>query len=227
MSPSQLPLNLQYRATADLGDFIVSSSNQNAADIVDRWPAWPGQIRGLNITGATGAGKTHLASVWQGMSGAKILSHLNDDVMVDTIDHSVFVLDNVAPGPDWPEEVLFLLLNRVKDGNGGVLITSQIPVSQMDWSLDDLRSRLRAITQIEISVPDDDLLLALLEKYFAERQLAVPENVLQYLTARMERSFTAVEAIVTALDQRSLAGKSQINLGLAREILTEETETER
>jgi hypothetical protein len=40
-------------------DFLISGSNQAAADIVDRWPDWP--HRSVVVVAPPGAGKTHLA----------------------------------------------------------------------------------------------------------------------------------------------------------------------
>lgn len=220
MSPTQLPLDLPFRATAGHGEFIVSRCNQFAADTIGQWPDWVGQIRAVNLVGPDGAGKTHLASVWQEMSEAKILDRL-DPVKMDSIEGGYFILENMTPGPDWDETSLFLLLNRVKDEGGGVVATSRQPLSQMAWALPDLRSRLRAFTVAEIAAPDDQLLLALLQKYFVERQLAVPDQVLHYLVTRMERSFATVTAVASALDRQSLAGNRQINLGLARDVLSE------
>ncbi len=40
-APDQLILDLPHRPALGAEDFLVSRSNQAAADIVDRWPDWP------------------------------------------------------------------------------------------------------------------------------------------------------------------------------------------
>ena len=70
-----------------------------------------------------------------------------------------------------------------------------------------------------IDGPDDRLLHALLHKNFVERQLYAPENVIQYLVARMERSFAAARDVVVRMDRLSLANRSQITLSLARSVM--------
>lgn len=222
----QLPLDLRLHAAKGRDDFIVSSCNEIAAALVESWPSWPGQIRAINITGASFSGKTHLGAVWQNMSNAKYLDYVDSQTLLHLGDHVHFVLDDVSPGPAWDEEQLFLLLNRVKDNDGSVMILSATPISQMDWRLPDLRSRLRAVTLAVIGPPDDALLATLMEKYFADRQLAVPETVLHYVLPRIERSFLAVSRLVEQIDRQALANKKKVSLGLVRDVLTQQTDRE-
>ena len=42
-------------------DFFVSSNNFSAFKLIEGWPNWPGRL--LNIFGASGSGKTHLAKI--------------------------------------------------------------------------------------------------------------------------------------------------------------------
>ena len=66
--PDQLTLDLPHRPALGAEDFLISGSNQAAADIVDRWPDWP--HRSVVVVAPPGAGKTHLANVWRLKSGA-------------------------------------------------------------------------------------------------------------------------------------------------------------
>ena len=43
----QIPMDLSFRSAQDRANFFISISNQLAADWIDRWPDWPGQIQGL------------------------------------------------------------------------------------------------------------------------------------------------------------------------------------
>ena len=42
-------------------DFFISNNNFSAYKLVESWPTWPGKW--LNIFGASGSGKTHLAKI--------------------------------------------------------------------------------------------------------------------------------------------------------------------
>src|SRR5262249_40595939 len=67
-APGQLILDLAHRPALGAEDFLISRSNQAAADIVDRWPDWP--HHSLVVVAPAGSGKTHLANVWRLKSGA-------------------------------------------------------------------------------------------------------------------------------------------------------------
>lgn len=223
----QLPLDLQVRTTSQHGDFIISDCNQIATRWVDRWLAQhqsgqPEQFRALNIAGPAASGKSHLAAVWQSASGAVILHGL-DSGFDDHGNDKHFILDEV--GSDSPahggfaEEGLFHLFNHVKQLDGSLMILSPSPVARMIWQLPDLSSRLRTVNLGQIEELDDQLLQALLQRHFAERQLVAPDNVVRYLVARMERSFAAARDIVARMDRASLANKSEISLSLARQVI--------
>ena len=215
---TQLPLDLQFISTPGREDFILGDCNRVAASWIDRWPDWPGQYRVLNLVGAQASGKSHLAAIWSEQADAVTLHEVEDDTMPPAAN---LVLDNPVPGTQWNEEGLFYLLNRTATSQSSLLITSEVPVAQMEWRLADLASRMRAVNMARLAPPDDALLHQLLEKYFADRQLAVAEPVLDYMVSRMERSFVALQTIASAMDRRALAERRSLTLPLAREIMTE------
>ena len=65
----QLPLELPFRQLAGRSDFIVSDCNALAVTLIDQWPDWRGSCRALNLVGPPGAGKSHLAAIWQSVIG--------------------------------------------------------------------------------------------------------------------------------------------------------------
>ena len=215
---SQLPLDLQFISTPGRDDFLVSDCNRLATSWIDRWPDWPGQYRVLNLVGPAASGKSHLAAIWSRQADALSIMELADGTA--PVDGNI-VLENLDAGDSWNEEALFHLVNRTADGASSVLITSETPVAAMGWSLPDLSSRMRALSVATLDAPDDALLRSLLEKYFADRQLAVATQVLDYMVSRMERSFFAVQTIAAAMDRRSLAERRDLTLPLAREIMAE------
>ena len=215
---SQLPLDLQFISTPGRDDFFVSDCNRVATSWIDRWPDWPGQYRVLNLVGPAASGKSHLATIWSRQAQALTITKLA--VGTAPVDNNI-VLDNLEASDTWNEEALFHLFNRTADGAGSVLVTSETPVATMRWSLPDLSSRMRTVSVATLDAPDDELLCSLLEKYFADRQLAVARQVPDYIVSRMERSFVAVQKIAAAMDRRSLAERRDLTLPLAREIMTE------
>jgi chromosomal replication initiation ATPase DnaA len=88
-------------------------------------------------------------------------------------------------------------------------------------ALPDLASRLKAMPAVALGPPDDALLRALYGKLFAERQVRVADEVIDWLTARLERSGTAAARAVAALDQGALERRRPVTIALAREVLGE------
>lgn len=219
MAMRQLPLDLQFISSQGRDDFILGDSNRLAATWIDRWPDWPVQYRIVNIVGPAASGKGHLASIWREQTNAARIGSLDNWQPEAGTAHAV--LENPVPGSRWPEEALFHLINGTAQDGRSLLITSREPVAGLGWQLADLRSRLRSINLAFLDRPDDALLRRLLEKYFADRQLAVAGQVLDYMVSRMERSFQAVQTIAAAMDRRSLATRRDLTLPLAREIMNE------
>ena len=218
----QMPLDMPFPKLCGRDNFIIGSCNRLAAAWINRWPDWPKPGHSLNLVGPGGAGKSHLAAIWQEMCGARLCEQPAelDNILADG-DVPLVILDKIDCAFDWPEDMLFHLFTRCDIESGGLLMLSEQPVAQMHWDLADLRSRMRGVAMASIDLPDDALIYALLEKYFADRQLLAPPAMLRYLVSRMERSFDAVQTVAAALDQRSIADKKPLSVGLARLVLYE------
>lgn len=215
----QLALDLPLRTALGREDFMISDCNAAAVAWIDRWPEWP--AAGLVIYGPSGAGKTHLASVWRGASAARPAPEdwrdaaPGDAVLLEDVE------ERIAGGPK-AEETLLHLYNRLREGGGSLLATAKSPPSHWRIGLPDLASRLRALSAIEIGPPDDALLSALVVKLFADRQLVVKQQIVSYLVTRVERSFAALQRSVDRIDRLALEDGRPIGLGLVRRALAME-----
>jgi chromosomal replication initiation ATPase DnaA len=218
---AQLPLDLGHRASFSGEDFLVAPCNQAAVAWLDRWPDWPGP--GLAVHGAAGCGKTHLAHVFQARSAARLLSPadlLLAPAPLLLAGAKAAILDG---SPPLAERALLHFYNHIAESGGHLLIVAREAPARWPIELPDLASRLAALPAVRIDPPDDRLMEALLIKLFADRQLAVPPEVVTYLTTRVERSFEAVRRIVSHLDRESLARRRAVTLPLAREIVERES----
>ena len=211
MAPQQLPLDLQYRPALGMADFVLAPGNQDAVAWIDRWPDWPSHA--LAIHGPKGAGKTHLAHVWQARSGAVFLDHAP---MSDVPLPAAIVLDSPH---DWPDAALLHLYNRLREEGGHLLIASETAPARWAVSLPDLASRLASVPAVALAAPDDDLLVAVMAKQFTDRGLEVNEDVLRYVATRVERSFAAAAEMVARIDRAALARQRRVTLTLVRECL--------
>ncbi len=224
--PRQLPLELPHRPALDRADFLVTPANELAVAWIDAWPDWPQHA--LLLHGPAGSGKTHLTRVWQHRAGAAILDgyalgRLDAPALLGAAraavveDAGQLLADAAEPGA--VARGLLHLYNILGERGGHLLLTDVMPARAWPIPLPDLASRLGAAPSAALGAPDDTLLAAVMVKLFADRQLAVPPDVVQYLLTRIERSFAAVRQVVADLDRAALAKRSAITVPLARDVL--------
>jgi chromosomal replication initiation ATPase DnaA len=221
--PRQLVLDLATRPALGRADFFVTGANRLALAQVDAWPRWPGGR--LALAGPPGSGKTHLVHVWAARAGARVIAAealpaLDPGAVEEGAAVAVEDADRLPAGARGAaEEALFHLCNRLAAGGGSLLVSGREAPARWPLVLPDLASRLEAAPVARLEPPDDALLAAVLVKLFADRQLAVAPDLVRYLVGRMERSFAAAEATVTALDRAGLARHRPVTARLAADVL--------
>ncbi len=218
MTDAQLTLDLPHRAALGAEDFLVSDCNLAAVRMIDSWPGWHGNIQLL--IGPAASGKTHLARVFQALSGARALEPASLDIhAIDTMGEGTALVVEDADRTAYDEKALFHLLNLAREKGLYVLITGRSAPSRWAYTLPDLVSRLKALPVVEIGTPDEALLKTVLLKQFADRQLIVDPKVIEVLALNIERSLAAASAAVAAVDRAALATGRKITRQLVLEVL--------
>jgi len=210
----QLPLDLGSHPSLARDDLVVSEANALAVGAVDAWPNWPHPV--VVVVGPKGAGKTHLACAWQDLSGAALLQPGDPQpepgfaIVIEDIDRAGF-----------DETELFAVVNAARLGNGFVLATSRTRPALLRMRTPDLLSRLRAATTLELAAPDDDLLVGVLVKLAADRQLELDPRLLDFALPRMNRSLDGAAELVRRLDLATLAARERLSRPLLKRVLDE------
>ncbi|MFL2812904.1 MAG: hypothetical protein ACJZ8H_03755 [Paracoccaceae bacterium] len=222
----QLIFDLSRRRAYNREDFYVSTTNSLAVKILDNWKNCSSS--GLIIVGPPACGKTHLAAVW-----SKETSAISYDVLtlveIDLnhfIDKKFIILENVEKLEFIPEEKRLIveenilhIFNSLSANTGKILFTSCKFPRFWEIRLKDLLSRLMTLTILELNMPDDSLLAAVMAKQFLDRQIKVDDEVLKYAISRMERSFLFAKKLVEALDVEALKMKKPIKKKMVNEII--------
>ncbi|SFT73757.1 DnaA regulatory inactivator HdaA [Mesorhizobium sp. YR577] len=215
--PRQLPLDLGHTPGYSRDDLVVSQANAQAVSLVDRWPDWPSPV--VVLAGPAGSGKSHLAAIWRDASHALPLKASDIEKHVAEIDGTRPVVIDDADDRFLDENGLFHLINQVRATGTQLLLTSRRFPAAWGVTLPDLASRLKAAATIEIDEPDDLLLAGVITKLFADRQIEVDQNVVQFLVRRIERSLSTAIRVVDRLDRAALEQKTRITRALAAETL--------
>lgn len=212
---SQFGLNLERPPSFRREDFVVSRSNASALAALDSWPNWPDAA--LALVGPEGAGKTHLACDWAERTGGLFVSDAAAQLIdLAELEGRPIVVDDADRVSD---DTLFHLINLAGAKGGGLLLTSRERPSQWRADLPDLRSRLNALRVVELLQPDDVVLRGVLDRFFRQRAVTPPSDVLDYLVRRIERSASRAREVVARVDEAALAQGRPISTPLARRVL--------
>jgi len=214
----QYLLDLTFPVSFQEEDYIVTKSNHLAWKFIKKWPEW-GQDRLSNVIcihGKKGAGKSHLASIWQKLSGAQKVSA--ELLSAGRFENENFVIDNIEQALGC-EQGLFNLFNHVLETRKFLLITSTSSPSKLNIQLPDLRSRLVSIFTVGLSRPDDQLIEAIITKYFSDAQVTLNPVVIRFLVARIERSYFKIFKTLQMLDKVSLSEKRKISIPFIKGVL--------
>ena len=212
----QLPLEFPREEQTSRDDLAVTTALNAAVRIVDGWPHWPSPV--VVLVGPAGCGKSHLASIWRDTSGARDIIPEADNGASERAAEGPVLFEDADRTP-FSEVELFHVINAVRSHGTALLMTARTFPANWPVELADLRSRLKAATVVEIGEPDQELLVQVLMKLFADRQLAVDEKLIAYIAERMERSTEAARVLVDTLDRLALARRTKINRALVAEVL--------
>jgi chromosomal replication initiation ATPase DnaA len=215
MTPArQLPLPFAHASHLTAAEFLAAPSNEEALAWL-RSPDWP-QLR-LALWGPEGSGKTHLLHVWAGQSGARLLAGPGLRFpQANWEPPQPLAIDDADAAP---ERDLLHLLNAAQEAGAPALLAARAPPSRWGVALPDLASRLRSITAAELRPPEDTLLRSLLARLLAERQIAVPEAVQDWLRLRLPRTQGAMREAAARLDRAALAAGGRVTRALAAQVL--------
>jgi chromosomal replication initiation ATPase DnaA len=220
LPPRQLALALEHPESYAREDFLAGACNEAALKLIECWPDWPGKA--IALVGPEGSGKSHLASIWAAVSGARIISgrSLDGADLMAALATAALVIEEAAAAD---ERSLFHLFNLAREEQAFLLLTTRTPPAAWRGAIADLASRLRALPLVTLQPPDDAMLCGVIIKLAADRQLALDEGVVRYLSARIERSFAAARAAIIALDSEALRQGRPVTRALAAELFGDES----
>ena len=166
------------------------------------------------LYGPKKSGKSYLSKIWLKKNNA-IEYNNNYEVLLNI--HNNIIVDNLI---FYDQEKIFHIVNNCILNNSKVLITSDNKINEINFEFNDLSSRLKTFSNLEINQPNDEMLLAILTKLLVERQFIIKSNeIFEYIIRRVDRTYQGINDIVKKLDILSLEKKRQLTIPLIKEIL--------
>ena len=199
-------------------DFFVSSNNFSAYKLIEGWPTWPGKW--LNIFGASGSGKTHLAKILEKkINNVKLIEakKISNETLQELNSIDCLIIDDFDNNID--EKLFYSILNQSKQLDNYLLINSVHLIKNMKFSLEDLKSRINSFLYIGIELPTDDLLKVIISKTLSDKQISLNPKLSDFIVNNVERSYEKIFKFLKDVDELSLTTGKSINIHLIKKVL--------
>ena len=218
-SLNQLILNFDYEQNFKDQDFYVSTSNEHPFNLLNNWPKWDKNF--INLIGEKFSGKSHLISIFlEKHKGIKINSEdISNDFLQNIKVYENIVVEDLTEKIN--EKLLFTLINIIDQDNKYLVVTSTVPIVDIQFKLNDLNSRSTNFILSQIEKPGDDLMYALILKNLSDRQISIDKKLIDFIIKRIDRTYGKISDFIYKIDEISLKRKKSIDFKIIKEVLGE------
>ena len=218
-SLNQLLLDFDYKQNFKDDDFYVGESNFYTFELLNKWPTWEKNF--LNISGEKYSGKTHLSNMFlKKFNGIRIESNsLSNNSLKEIKPYQNIVLEDLSLNIN--EKIIYTLFNIIDQDNKFLVITSIKPIAEINFQLEDLRSRTKNCLLAKIKNHDDELMFALILKNLSDRQIILEKKLIDFIIKRIDRSYGKIFEFIYKIDKISLKKKKSIDFKIINEALEE------
>ena len=163
--------------------FFVSKSNKHILNLFDIFPNWDKNF--LNIIGERFSGKTHLVNIFiNRFKGFQVEAKLlNENVLEDVKRNQNVIIENL--NKDIDENLLYTLFDLIEQNHKYLIVTSEKPIVDLDFNLNDLKSRSKIFLLQKIEKPDDELIFAVIIKYLSDKQISLDKKLIDFIVKEL------------------------------------------
>ena len=211
----QKVLNFKFDNSYNEKDFILDSSNEKALLFFNKFPDWENKL--INLVGSEKSGKTFLL---------KILNKKNDFYYLNTFPENNEEFDKLFNFErflldlnELDELKFFSILNHCIINDKYLVVTSLVPLTQLNLSLPDLKSRIKQFYILNIDIPSDQLIYSLILKFFSDNQVVIKKGLIEFIVKKIDRSYPRINQFLVKLNDLSIERKKKIDFKLINEII--------
>ncbi len=196
----------------------------------------------LVVFGDVGLGKTHLA---QAVGNAIVASNPNLIVLYVTTEQftnqiihairtnaagdfvnwyqqiDVLIVDDIQflANRDKTQEIFFHVFNQLHQAGKQIIVTSDRPPKELAGMSERLISRFKWGLSADLSAPDFETRVAILEAKLEEMGLSVPRDVVDYVCFNINGNIRELEGVVAGLIARTSLTGRHVDVRLAQEVI--------
>jgi chromosomal replication initiator protein len=136
-------------------------------------------------------------------------------------DIDVLLIDDIQflQGKDQTQEAFFHTFNTLHDHNKQVVITSDLPPKQLTGFEDRMLSRFEWGLLTDIQAPELETRIAILRKKADNEKLRVPDEVLEYMAARVSSNIRELEGTLLRVTAFANLNRQAMNMQLVQTVL--------
>ena len=224
-------------------NFIVGSSNAYASAAAKTASETPGTIYNpLFIYGNSGLGKTHLMQAIGNktkelhpemnilyITGEKFTTDFIKSVRENKMQEftaiyrtpDVLLVDDVQfiESKEATQEEFFHTFNELFTNNKQIVLTSDRKPSDLTTLTDRLRTRFSQGLIIDISIPNYETRVAILQNKAADYGIEIPDEILDYIAENVRSNIRELEGVLKSVVSRSQFEEQDITLDFVKSIL--------
>ena len=222
----QLALDIALPAAPTLDNF-VPGRNAELVIALHALADGAGNERFIYLWGADGSGRSHLLRAVADAArrnGRRTVWFDAKTQVIDAADDGLCAADDVHLLGAEAQIALFNLHNRIRGGNGALLMSGNAAPAQLRLRA-DLATRLAAGLVYQLHGLDDEEKSAALRCHADARGLRLSQEVTAYLLRHARRDMPSLLALLDALDRHSRETKRAITVPLLRELLDAKSTT--
>ena len=227
-------------------NFVVGKSNEfaHAAALAVAESPGEAQYNPLFIYGDTGIGKTHLVHaignrIRQQDPDARVLYVTAEQFTNELIDSlryrrmpefrdryrkqpTVLLIDDVQffSGKDRTQEELFHTFEWLNERGRQIVFTSDVLPKEIRGFEPRLRTRCESGMLADTQAPDIETLIAILRQKAEDQNLVIPDEVAQWVTARVHGNVRELEGVVNRLNAVMRLRPGPLTIDVARQHLS-------
>jgi chromosomal replication initiator protein len=214
-------------------NFVVCGGNKTAYQFARKLAAGEGTENLLYVYGPEGSGKTHLLTALANATGGKYFSFRDADSLylgdypaegLSRLSElfanaPALVLDDLDLLPDIQEVrvELWELFNSFYTSGRKIAIAGLLPPKELPHLDGHLTSRLLWGLVARMDVSDDDSRRMILKKLAEDRQMSLPDEVIDQMLLRVRRDIPSLVYALETINRFSISTKRKVGLRLAKE----------